>query len=523
MVELLLADTGSSVEDDTVAVLLNEPAADGVTTIVTVTEPPFATVPNEHTTVAVPLHEPADDDADTNDTPAGSVSLTCTAAAASGPPLVTVNVYVRFDPATTGSGASPFTIATSACGVAGTGFTVVVVVELLLADTGSSVEDDTVAVLLNEPAADGVTTIVTVTEPPFATVPNEHTTVAVPLHEPADDDADTNDTPAGSVSLTCTAAAASGPPLLTVNVYVRFDPATTGSGASPFTIATSACGVAGTGFTVVVVVELLLADTGSSVEDDTVAVLLNEPAADGVTTIVTVTEPPFATVPNEHTTVAVPLHEPADDDADTNDTPAGSVSLTCTAAAASGPPLLTVNVYVRFDPATTGSGASPFTIATSACGVAGTGFTVVVVVELLLADTGSSVEDDTVAVLLNEPAADGVTTIVTVTEPPFATVPNEHTTVAVPLHEPADDDADTNDTPAGSVSLTCTAAAASGPPLVTVNVYVRFDPATTGSGASPFTIAKSACGVTGSVTVTLAVGPVGEIEPTLAVAPALLK
>jgi hypothetical protein len=145
------------------------------------------------------------------------------------------------------------------------------------------------------------------------------------------------------------------------------------------------------------------------------------------------------------------------------------------------------------------------------------------VVELLLTDAGSSVEEDTVAVLLNDPAADGITTIVTVTEPPFATVPNEHTTVAVPLHEPADDDADTNDTPTGSVSLTCTAAAASGPPLVTVNVYVRFDPATTGSGASPFTIAKSACGVTGSVTVTLAVGPVGEIEPTLEVAPALLK
>ena len=129
--------------------------------------------------------------------------------------------------------------------------------------------------------------------------------------------------------------------------------------------------------------------------------------------------------PQDTRTVAVPLHEPTDVDDDTNDTPAGSTSVTFTPAAASGPRVATVNVHVRStrpspDPANQPSRS------TDPLGVEGTGLTVVVVVELLLADDGSSVDDDTVAVLLNEPAADGVTTIVTVTSRHSRACPRTH-------------------------------------------------------------------------------------------------
>jgi hypothetical protein len=99
----------------------------------------------------------------------------------------------------------------------------------------------------------------------------------------------------------------------------------------------------------------------------------------------------------------------------------------------------------------------------------GAALTVVVAVAELLPGTGSAVEDDTVAVLLNGPA-DAVTTIVTVALAPLASEPRAHVTVAVPEHDPTDADDDTNVTPAGSGSLTATAAAAFGPALCTDNV-----------------------------------------------------
>jgi hypothetical protein len=99
-----------------------------------------------------------------------------------------------------------------------------------------------------------------------------------------------------------------------------------------------------------------------------------------------------------------------------------------------------------------------------------TGFTVVVAVELLSAGFESALVVATVAVLLNGPAAVGFTTIVTVALAPFPSEPRAHVTVAVPEHDPTDADDDTNVTPAGSGSLTDTAAAAFGPALCTVNV-----------------------------------------------------
>ena len=98
------------------------------------------------------------------------------------------------------------------------------------------------------------------------------------------------------------------------------------------------------------------------------------------------------------------------------------------------------------------------------------GFTVVVAVAELFAELGSEVVDDTVAVFESGPAAVGVTTIAIVAEAPFARVPRMQVTIEVPEQEPTDGVADTNVTPAGSVSLTETPAAESGPPFATVSV-----------------------------------------------------
>ena len=96
-------------------------------------------------------------------------------------------------------------------------------------------------------------------------------------------------------------------------------------------------------------------------------------------------------------------------------------------------------------------------------------FTVVVAVALLLAVFGSSVLLLTVAVLESGPLF-AVTTIVTVAEAPLFSVPRLQDTVEVPLQLPTLGVAETKLTPAGNGSLTATAAAASGPPLATVNV-----------------------------------------------------
>jgi hypothetical protein len=113
-------------------------------------------------------------------------------------------------------------------------------------------------------------------------------------------------------------------------------PTVAGSGESVFVIETSA--EVGAAFTVVVAVAELFAVFGSEVVEDTVAVFESGPVPVGVTTIVTVADAPEASVPIVQVTVVVAEQEPTDDDAETNVTPAGSVSVTVTAAAESGPP-----------------------------------------------------------------------------------------------------------------------------------------------------------------------------------------
>jgi hypothetical protein len=96
--------------------------------------------------------------------------------------------------------------------------------------------------------------------------------------------------------------------------------------------------------------------------------------------------------------------------------------------------------------------------------------TVVAAVLELLAAVGSSVELDTDAVFDNPPADPGITTIVTVALAPFAKAPTAQVTVLVPLQVPAVDELETRITPAGNVSVTDTADAASGPLFTTTRL-----------------------------------------------------
>jgi hypothetical protein len=111
--------------------------------------------------------------------------------------------------------------------------------------------------------------------------------------------------------------------------------------------------------------------------------------------------------------------------ADTKLTPGGNVSANVTPVAPLGPALLTVTVYVRVLPATTGSGLSVLVTETSAEAV-----TTVVALAVLFAVLGSDSAAVTLAVLVIVPLEVGaLTTIVTVANPPLAMVPRLHVTV----------------------------------------------------------------------------------------------
>lgn len=96
--------------------------------------------------------------------------------------------------------------------------------------------------------------------------------------------------------------------------------------------------------------------------------------------------------------------------------------------------------------------------------------TIVAAAAASLSETGSVVVEATIAVLDSEPTTVGVTTIVIVAPAPLARSPIAQVTIVVPLHEPTDELAETNDTPAGNGSETVTPEAASGPLFVTASV-----------------------------------------------------
>ena len=99
---------------------------------------------------------------------------------------------------------------------------------------------------------------------------------------------------------------------------------------------------------------------------------------------------------------------------------------------------------------------------------------VVVPVAPLFAALGSAVALVTVAVFeivvpVARPALDCTLTVI-VAVPARAIVPSVQVTVAVPVHDPWDGVAETNEVFAGMVSETVTAAASDGPLLDTVSV-----------------------------------------------------
>src|SRR5262249_26348686 len=155
-----------------------------------------------------------------------------------------------------------------------------------------------------------------------------------------------------------------------------------------------------------------------------------------------------------------------------------------------GPALLTVTVYVTFWPCSTGFGEAVLVTPRLAPS------TVVVCVAELLALFGSAVLLATVAVLgMVEPGvalAFTFTTSWNVAIPPFTNVGLLQDSVP-PLPTgggeqvkggPDNCPAETNVVVAGTVSVSCTFCAASGPLFWTVMVYVRLLPACTGSGVS---------------------------------------
>src|SRR5262245_45566946 len=199
-------------------------------------------------------------------------------------------------------------------------------------------------------------------------------------------------------------------------------------------------------------------------------------------------------------------------------TPAGNVrsSMSVTPDASDGPALVTVMTYVRLpapEPATTLAG--PVLVTTRSTSVS----TVVVVVAVLLPGVGSVAAEPAVAVLvIVEPSAAlelRWTMIEKTADSPLAAVPFVKVIVPVPptagvvLVQPAGAAAETNVVPAGITSVIVTVWASLAPLFVKVTVYVRFVPATTGSGESLLVIARSAWALTVVVSVSELLAGVG--------------
>src|SRR5258706_1943592 len=207
--------------------------------------------------------------------------------------------------------------------------------------------------------------------------------------------------------------------------------------------------------TVVVTVDVSLAGFGSFSLPVIVAVFVRVPSAVVFRTIVIVAFAPFASAPIVHVTVALPLHAPCVDDADTSVTLPGSASVTTTFVASAGPLFVATIVYVTSSPTVTLDFDCDLTTERSEL----LAESVTVVVALLgsgsgsLPGFGSPAALVPVALCTTVPAAVVFTLIVTVAEAPLARLPRRQTTVGEtgkrPLHEPGDAVAETSGTPAG--------------------------------------------------------------------------
>jgi hypothetical protein len=348
--------------------------------------------------------------------------------------------------------------------------TVVLAVEVLFPGTGSVVALETVAVFDRLPPCTGAvtTTVIVGAAVPVANAGRVHVTDTFPtfVHVQPVPVAETNVTPAGRVSATDTFAASDGPLSVTTSEYDTPAPATTVAGPV-LTMARSADAV-----TVVTATEVLFPGTGSVVALETVAVFDRlAPCTGAVTTTVIVgAAVPVASAGRVHVTDTFPTlpHVQPVPVAETNVTPAGRVSATDTFAASDGPLSVTTSEYDTFAPATTVAGPV-LTIARSADAV-----TVVLTTEVLFPGTGSDVVDETDAVFDRLPACAGAvtTTVIAGAVDPAVNAGRVHVTDTFPtlVHVHPVPVADTNVTPAGSVSVTERFAASEGPLSTTVRV-----------------------------------------------------
>ena len=220
-------------------------------------------------------------------------------------------------------------------------------------------------------------------------------------------------------------------------------------------------------------VAVLFAASGSVTLEGSVtlavfAIVVGEPAA-GVPFTVKTTRPPAA-MSTTWSTAPVPLAAQVPETAaQVHVTPlrfAGTASCTRAPLTASGPLFATVTVKTSGWPITKVLPLAVFVNARSA-----RADTVVEAVAVLLARFGSEVAEPTEAAFTWVPGAAAVTTTWIGALAPLASVGVEHvTTLPASAHDQPAPAAETKVTPAGSVSVTTTFDAASGPLFVVVTV-----------------------------------------------------
>ena len=116
------------------------------------------------------------------------------------------------------------------------------------------------------------------------------------------------------------------------------------------------------------------------------------------------------------------------------------------------------------------------------------------VTAVLFVAAESAVDAETVAELERLPASAGAVTAIEMgAAAPMPSDGSVQVTGPVPEHDQPVPPADTNATPAGSVSTTESELACDGPALATLSVYVSVAPAPTGSGDAPAVMPRSAC------------------------------
>src|SRR5919109_386531 len=410
----------------------------------------------------------------------------------------------------------------------------------LLAAFASVLVDATVATLVRLPVRIGRTRSRIAARPPGAMSWSRHEIAGFRVHVPSLVRIDSTSARPVIASVTWTPVAVAGPAFDTVIPYSSTRP----SRATPaiFEIArsdplgaTGASGGAGDGGgwpTVRSAAPSLLDGTGSGWSAVALATFSSvRPAVSAAarTVIEKSSEAPLARVPTAHVTVAPACVQlPA---ADTNTSPAGSVSATVTPVASLGPWLVSRSWNVAVPP---GSSAGP---SPSSLPVAGpifvssrsaAGMISAPIVSWLSSGSPSAwsaVTREAFSIVWPSAEASNVPTIVIVALPPLAIAPPVQCSVPpVPGESHMKPGAVIIDgvNVAGSGSVTATPVASSGPSFVTVSVYVASStwPAVGFAGARLLSIARSADGGTSKLAVATllpGVGSPGARKSTVAV------